>query len=92
MRILTKREALGKNDKLPEARWYRKPAKADLPVKDRKKYILSSLPYIGDILAENLLTKFATISDIACASVEELQKVPKIGAKKAELIYRLFHS
>jgi DNA excision repair protein ERCC-4 len=92
MRILAKREASGKNDKLPEARWYRKPARADLPVKDRKKYILSSLPYIGDILAENLLTKFATISDIACASVEELQKVPKIGAKKAELIYRLFHS
>ena len=92
MRILARREASGKNDKLPEARWYRKPARADLPVRDRKKYILSSLPYIGDILAENLLMQFATISDIACASIEDLKKVPKIGAKKAELIYRLFHS
>ena len=92
MKILAKREASGKNDKLPEARWYRKPARADLPVRDRKKYVLSSLPYIGDVLAEKLLIKFTTISDIACASVEELQKVPKIGAKKAELIYKLFHS
>lgn len=91
MRILVKREATGKNDKLPDARWYRKPARADLPVKDRKKYILSALPYIGDRLAENLLLHFDTISEVACATVDELQKVPKIGKKKAELIYSMFH-
>lgn len=91
MRILIKRESSGKNDKLPDARWYRKPARADLPVKDRKKYILSALPYIGDQLAGNLLLHFETVSQIACASVEELQKVPKIGKKKAELIFSMFH-
>ena len=91
LRILIKREASGKNDKLPDARWYRKPARADLPVKDRKKYILSALPYIGNQLAQNLLFHFETISQIACASVDELQKVPKIGKKKAELIHRMFH-
>jgi Fanconi anemia group M protein len=91
LRIIIKREASGKNDKLPAARWYRKPAKADLPVKDRKKYILSALPYIGDQLAQNLLVHFETISQIACASIEELQKVPKIGKKKAKLIHNLFH-
>lgn len=91
MRILVKRESAGKNDKLPDARWYRKPAKTDLPVKDRKNYILSALPYIGNRLAENLLLYFETISHVACASVEELQKVPKIGKKKAELIYKMFH-
>jgi ERCC4-type nuclease len=91
MRILVKREASGKNDKLPDARWYRKPARADLPVKDRKKYVLSALPYIGDQLAENLLSHFETLSQIACASVEELQKVPKIGKKKARLVYSIFH-
>lgn len=91
MRILIKREASGKNDKLPDARWYRKPARADLPVKDREKYILSALPYIGDQSAQNLLLHFETISQIACAPVEELQKVPKIGKKKAELIHSLFH-
>jgi ERCC4-type nuclease len=92
MRILVKRESAGMNDKLPSARWYMKPVKADLPVKDRKQYILSSLPYIGNRLAENLLTHFGTISSVACASVTDLQKVPKIGKKKAELIYKIFHS
>lgn len=91
MRILVKREKAGKNDKLPEARWYRKPARADLPVKDRKRYILSALPYIGDKLAENLLSHFDTISHVACASIKDLQNVPKIGKKKAELIYNMFH-
>lgn len=91
MRILVKREAAGKNDKLPDARWYRKPVKATLPEKDRKKYILAALPYIGDQLAQNLLLHFTTISQITCASVEDLQKVPKIGKKKAELIHRIFH-
>lgn len=91
MRILAKRESAGKNDKLPGSRWYRKPARTSLPIKDRKKYILSALPYIGDRLAENLLLHFKTISEVACASVQELQKVPKIGKKKAELIYTMFH-
>ena len=91
MRILIKRESVGKNDKFPDAKWYRKPAKADLPVKDRKKYILSALPYIGNQLASNLLDHFYTISNAACAQVEDLQKVPKIGKKRAELIYKMFH-
>jgi ERCC4-type nuclease len=91
LRILVKRESSEMNDKLPEAKWHRKPARADLPVKDRKRYILDSLPYIGDRLAGNLLLHFKTISGVACASVEELQKVPKIGKKKAQLIYNLFH-
>jgi DNA excision repair protein ERCC-4 len=91
MRILAKRETAGKNAKLPVARWYRKPARKSLPVKDRKRYILSALAHIGERLAENLLLHFDTISEIACASVKELQKVPKIGKKKAEIIYTMFH-
>lgn len=91
MRILTKRETSGQNDKIPKAKWYRKPVKADLPVKDRKKYILSSLPYIGVRLAENLLLHFNTISEVAHASIKELQKVPGIGKKKAKIIYKMLH-
>jgi ERCC4-type nuclease len=91
MRILAKRESSGMNDGLPDAKWHIKPVKANLPVKDRKKYILDSLPYIGNRLADNLLLHFKTISEVACASVEELQKVPKIGKKKAELIHNMFH-
>ncbi len=92
MKILVKRESSGSNDKCPDAKWYEKPVKADLPVRDRKKYVLSSLPYIGDRLAENLLKHFGTICGVACASVEDLQKVPKIGTKRAELIHAIFHS
>lgn len=91
MRILVQRERRGANDKFPDARWYRKPARADLPVKDRKKYILSALPHVGNQLAGNLIAHFETISRVACASVDELQVVPKIGKKKAELIFNLFH-
>ena len=92
LRILIKREGEGQNDKLPTARWYRKRARADLPVKDKKRFLLSSIPSIGEILAGNLLTYFDTVSDIANASTEELQKVPKIGKRKAELIYQIFHT
>ncbi|UCH37848.1 MAG: ERCC4-type nuclease [Candidatus Bathyarchaeota archaeon] len=92
LRTLVKRESTGMNDKLPRAKWYMKPVKANLPIKDRKKYILSALPHIGDRLSENLLTHFHTISNVACASIEELQNVPKIGKKKATLIYTMFHS
>jgi ERCC4-type nuclease len=92
LRILATREASGKNDKTPEARWYMKPQKATLPVKDRKKYILTSLPYIGERLAENLLSQFTTIANVASASVEELEKVPRIGKKKAKLIHQLFNT
>lgn len=91
-RILIKREMNGLNDKFPTARWYRKRAKADLPVKDWKRYLLSSIPSIGEILATYLLKHFETISAIANASTEELQKVPKIGRKKAELIFQIFHA
>lgn len=91
MRILIQRERKGKNDKLPDAKWFRKPAKATLPVKDHRKYIVSAVPHIGNRLAENLLSHFGTISRIANASVEELQEVPKIGKKKAKLIHTMFH-
>lgn len=91
-RILIKREMRGLNDKLPTARWYRKRARTDLPVKDWKRYLLSSIPSIGELLATNLLKHFDTIYDIANASIKELQQVPKIGRKKAELIHQIFHA
>jgi ERCC4-type nuclease len=34
---------------------------------------------------------FKTISRVACFSVEELKEVPKMGEKKADLIYNMFH-
>jgi len=91
LRILIKREIEGKNDKFPQARWYRKRKSEDLPIKDRKRYTLASIPLIGETLAENLLDHFDSIVQIANASPKELQKVPKIGKKKAANIYEIFH-
>ena len=90
MKILIKREEEGKNDKTPEARWYRKRAIRDLPAKDRKLFFLSAIPSIGEKLAKNLLEHFGSIVDIATASVKELQMVPGIGKKKAENIFEIF--
>jgi ERCC4-type nuclease len=85
-----KREEAGKNDKGIEARWYRE-AK-NLPQKDPRIYLLSSLPFIGNKLAKNLLDHFGSVSNIANASVKELKEVDLIGEKKAKLIYQIFHN
>lgn len=69
-KTLIRREAEGLNDKLPSARWHRRRARPDLPIKDRKRYLLSSLPLIKELLAKNLLEHFPTISDIANASMK----------------------
>jgi len=37
------------------------------------------------------MPNFKTISRVAYASVEELKEVPKMGKKKADLIYNMFH-
>ncbi len=91
LRILIKREAERKNDKQPSARWYRKRKSGDLPIKEKKRYTLASIPLIGESLADNLLSQFDSIAKIANASPKELQKVPGIGKKKAENIYEIFH-
>lgn len=91
LRILLKREAEHKNDKNPEARWYRKRISKDLPIKDRKRYTLASIPLIGEKLARNLLDVFDTIADVAMASLDDLEKVPGIGRKKAAKIHDIFH-
>jgi len=91
LRILVKREESGANDKLPPPRWFRKQAKLELPTKDRKLYVLDSIPLIGESQAKALLDHFGNIENVAKASREELQHVEKIGKKKAELIYDIFH-
>jgi ERCC4-type nuclease len=89
LRTAIKREAEGKNDSEIKGRWYRE--RKDLPHKDQRIYLLSSIPYIGDKLAKNLLDHFGSIAGIANASVSELKEVELIGDKKAKLIYEIFH-
>lgn len=90
LRILVQREAKGKNDRFPEARWHKKPL-SRLPVKDVKQYVLDAIPTIGEARAKKLLESYGTISDIAKSNKSELMKVPGIGEKRAEKIYEIFH-
>ena len=90
-RILIKREYSGKNDLLPQSRWFRKHCSPDLPEMDMKQYILASLPTVGNVLAKNLLDHFGSIRAVANASEKQLQRVEGIGKKKAEKIHHLFH-
>ena len=56
--------------------------------KKLKEYIVSGLPKIGRGTAQKLLQHFKNTESIFTASEKELQKVEKIGKKKAELILK----
>lgn len=88
LRTAIKREREEKNDSEIRARWYRE---RKIPHKDERVYLLSSIPFIGEKLAQKLLERFGTIANIANASISELKKVELIGDKKAKLIYEIFH-
>jgi ERCC4-type nuclease len=90
LRVLVQREAQGKNDRLPEARWEKKSI-ARLPIKDAKCYLLDSIPSIGEARAKMLLNSFGTIENIAKSTKIELKKLPSIGENRAEKIYEIFH-
>ncbi len=90
-RILIKRELEGKNEGEFERKWMRIPPKRVMSDEEWKIYALSSLPYIGEKIARNLLEHFGSIEKIARANIVELKKVEGIGDKKAKQIYRIFH-
>lgn len=54
-------------------------------------YAIESLPGIGPNLARSLLKRFKSVKRIANLSIEDLQKVEKIGPKKAQDLYNLFN-
>jgi ERCC4-type nuclease len=91
MRILIQRETKGQNDLLPQSRWFRKHLSPDLPEMDVKRYVLASLPSVGEALAKKLLDHFGSIKAVASATENQLQTVEGIGTKKAKKIYRIFH-
>lgn len=91
LRILIQREELGQDDGLPKARWFRRPTPSELPIKDKKLYVLESIPLVGGHLARSLLDHFGAIAGVATAAPEELMEVLGIGKKRAEIIYEVFH-
>jgi Fanconi anemia group M protein len=66
--------------------------KKPLTLKEQQEYVVSSLPGVGPALARPLLKKFKTIKKIINAKQEKLEKVEKIGPKKAAEIKRVTES
>jgi DNA excision repair protein ERCC-4 len=91
MRILIQREIQGKNDSLPQSRWFRKHCSPDLPEMDIRRYVLASIPSVGEFLAKNLLDHFGSIKAVANASEKQLQRIKGVGKIKAKKIYSVFH-
>lgn len=60
-----------------------------LTLKQQQEFLIETLPGIGPTLSKSLLKKFKTIKKIINASPEKLQKIEKIGPKKAEEITKL---
>jgi len=57
-----------------------------MTLKEQQEYIVSALPGIGIGLAKPLLRKFKTVKKLINAKPEKLEKVEKIGPKKAKKI------
>ncbi len=91
LRILILREEGGKNSGEIKELWSRAVPKKNMSDEEWRIYVLSSLPFVGEKMARNLLAQFESIERIARANISELKKVEGIGDKKARRIYRIFH-
>ncbi|MFC1454840.1 ERCC4 domain-containing protein [Candidatus Undinarchaeota archaeon] len=56
---------------------------------EEQEYVVAGLPNVGSTLAKNLLKEFGSLEGIFTAKENELQKVDKIGPKKARRIWKL---
>lgn len=61
-------------------------------LKELQEYIIGSLPGIGPTLSVALLKRFKSVKKIINTSKKELQKIKKLGPKKAELIKKVIES
>lgn len=64
--------------------------KKGMTIKEQQEYVVSSLPGIGMTLAKPLLKAFKNIKNLVNASASDLEKVEKIGPKKAADIRQVF--
>ena len=60
-----------------------------LTTKEQQEFIIESLPGVGATLAKSLLKEFKTVKSILNANNEELQKIDKLGKKRAAEIQRI---
>lgn len=54
-----------------------------------KEYLVSSIPGVGAVAAENLLRHFGCVEKVMTAPLEELVKVERVGRRTAERIREL---
>jgi len=66
--------------------------KKPLTLKEQQEFIVASLPGIGSTLSKSLLKKFKTVKKIVNAKEDKLQKVAKLGPKKAKEIKKVLES
>lgn len=57
--------------------------KTPLSLEDQKLYVLESLPGVGPTLSKSLLEEFGSVGKVFKVGVEDLQKIDKMGPKKA---------
>jgi DNA ligase (NAD+) len=50
------------------------------------------IPYVGERVAQNLAEHFRNLDALARASIEELQRAPKVGLATAQSIYAFFRN
>ncbi|MBU1204181.1 MAG: DEAD/DEAH box helicase [Nanoarchaeota archaeon] len=87
LKVMAEREQNPKNKDFPI-----RPEKKPLSLKEQQQYIIEGLPGIGPTLAKSLLKNLKTIKNIINAEPEHLQKVDKIGPKKAGEIKKVLES
>ncbi len=63
--------------------------KTPMTTREQQEFIIESLPMIGPSLSKALLRKFKTVKKIMNAPQKELEKVEKIGSKKAKEIQNI---
>lgn len=63
-----------------------------LSLSEQQRFILEGFPGIGPSIAKELLLKFKTIKKVIAAPLSELQKVKKLGKKKAEAIKKIIET
>jgi Fanconi anemia group M protein len=80
-RILEKREAV----------FSLRVKRKEMSLAEKQLFLVEGLSNIGPQLSRALLSKFKTIKNLANANIKKLQKVEKIGEKKAKEIYSIFN-
>jgi len=66
--------------------------KPGLTLEEQQRYIVESLPMVGPKSARRLLETFGSVRELFSADERELEKIEKMGPKKAKKIRKLIDS